>query len=40
MAARASLTATEQELGRVQAQITKLVQALKDGVPATLSRMI
>jgi site-specific DNA recombinase len=34
MAARAGLTAAEQELGRVQHQISKLVQALKDGVPA------
>ena len=36
MAARASLTATERELGRVQAQITKFVQALNDGVPASI----
>jgi len=33
MAASASVTATERELGRVQAEIGKLVQALKDGVP-------
>ena len=36
MAARASLTAAEQELGRVQAQIAKLIQALKDGVPGSV----
>jgi site-specific DNA recombinase len=35
MAARASVTAAEQELGRVQNQIGKLIQALKDGVPAS-----
>ncbi len=34
MAASASTTATERELSRVQAEIGKLVQALKDGVPA------
>ena len=36
MAARAGVTAAEQELGRVEAQIAKLIQALKDGVPASL----
>ena len=36
MAARAGLAAMEQEFGRVQTQITKLVQALKDGVPASV----
>jgi len=36
MAARAGLTAMEQELARVEAQISKLIQALKDGVPASL----
>jgi site-specific DNA recombinase len=36
MAASASVTATERELGRVQAEIGKLVQALKDGVPASI----
>jgi len=36
MAARAGLTAMEHELGRAQTQITKLVQALKDGVPASV----
>ena len=34
VAASASTTATERELSRVQAEIGKLVQALKDGVPA------
>jgi hypothetical protein len=36
MAASATATATERELGRVQAEIGKLVQALKDGVPASI----
>ena len=36
MAASASVTATERELGRVQAEIEKLIQALKDGVPASI----
>jgi site-specific DNA recombinase len=36
MAARAGITAAEQELARVDAQIAKLIQALKDGVPASL----
>jgi hypothetical protein len=36
MAARASVTATEHELGRVQGEIAKLIQALKDGVPASV----
>ena len=36
MAASASVTATERELGRVQAEIGKLIQALKDGVPASI----
>ena len=36
MAASASVTATERELGRVQAEIGKLIQALKDGVPASV----
>jgi site-specific DNA recombinase len=35
-AASASVTATQRELGRVQAEIGKLVQALKDGVPASI----
>ena len=36
MAASASVTATERELARVQAEIGKLIQALKDGVPASI----
>ena len=36
MAARAGLTTMEQELAHVNAQISKLIQALKDGVPASL----
>ena len=36
MAARASVTATERELRRVESEIAKLVQALKDGVPASI----
>ena len=36
MAASASAMATERELGRVQAEIGKLIQALKDGVPASI----
>jgi len=36
MAASASVTAGERELRRVQAEIGKLVQALKDGVPASI----
>src|SRR5262249_20135875 len=36
MAARANLTAAEHELGRVRSEIGKLVQALKDGVPASV----
>ena len=36
MAASASVTASERELRRVQAEIGKLVQALKDGVPASI----
>ena len=36
MAARASVTGTERELRRVQSEIAKLVQALKDGVPASI----
>jgi AmiR/NasT family two-component response regulator len=36
MAARASVTATERELRRVQSEIAKLVQALKDNVPASI----
>jgi len=36
MAASAGVTATERELGRVQAEIGKLIQALKDGVPASI----
>jgi site-specific DNA recombinase len=36
MAASASATATERELVRVQAEIGKLVQALKDGGPASI----
>ena len=36
MAARASVTATERDLRRVQSEIAKLVQALKDGVPASI----
>jgi hypothetical protein len=35
MVARANLTSAENELRRVQGQILKLVQALKDGVPAS-----
>lgn len=34
MAARASITATERELRRLESEIAKLIQALKDGVPA------
>jgi hypothetical protein len=30
------VTATERELRRVQSEIPKLVQALKDGVPASI----
>jgi DNA invertase Pin-like site-specific DNA recombinase len=33
MAARASVTATEHELARVEAEIKKLIQSIKDGVP-------
>jgi hypothetical protein len=36
MAARAAVTATERELRRVQRELEKLVQALKDGVPASV----
>jgi site-specific DNA recombinase len=36
MAASASVTASERELRRVQAEIGKLIQALKDGVPASI----
>jgi hypothetical protein len=36
MAARASVTAAERELRRVQGEIAKLIQALKDGVPASI----
>jgi site-specific DNA recombinase len=36
MAASASVTSTERELCRVQAEIGKLIQALKDGVPASI----
>jgi DNA invertase Pin-like site-specific DNA recombinase len=36
MAARASVTAAERELRRVESEIAKLVQALKDGVPASI----
>ena len=32
----ASTTATERDLSRVQAEIGKLIQALKDGVPASI----
>jgi hypothetical protein len=35
-AARASVTAAERELRRVESEIAKLVQALKDGVPASI----
>jgi site-specific DNA recombinase len=36
IAASASVTATERELARVQGEIGKLIQALKDGVPASI----
>ena len=36
MAASASVTASERELRRVQAEIGKLIQALKDSVPASI----
>jgi site-specific DNA recombinase len=36
MAASASTTATERDLSRVQAEVGKLIQALKDGVPASI----
>jgi site-specific DNA recombinase len=36
MAASASVTAAERELRRVQSEIAKLIQALKDGVPASV----
>jgi site-specific DNA recombinase len=36
VAASAGAAATERELGRVQAEIGKLIQALKDGVPASI----
>jgi site-specific DNA recombinase len=36
MAASASTTATERDLCRVQVEIGKLIQALKDGVPASI----
>jgi site-specific DNA recombinase len=36
MAASASTAATERDLCRVQAEIGKLIQALKDGVPASI----
>ena len=36
MAAGASVAASERELRRVEAEIGKLVQALKDGVPASI----
>jgi site-specific DNA recombinase len=36
IAASAAVTASERELRRVQAAIGKLVQALKDGVPASI----
>ena len=36
MAARASITATEREMRRVESEIAKLIQALKDGVPGSI----
>ena len=36
MAASASVTASERELRRVEAEVGKLIQALKDGVPASI----
>ncbi len=36
MAASASVTASEREFHRVQSEIGKLIQALKDGVPASI----
>jgi DNA repair exonuclease SbcCD ATPase subunit len=36
MAARASITAMEQELARVEAEIKKLIQSIKDGVPGAM----
>ena len=38
MAARASVTATEHELARVEAEIKKLIQSIKDGVPGGVVR--
>ncbi|MBI3491814.1 MAG: recombinase family protein [Acidobacteria bacterium] len=36
MAARAGITATEHELTRVEAEIKKLIQSIKDGVPGSV----
>ena len=38
MAARASVSATEHELARVEAEIKKLIQSIKDGIPGTVLR--
>src|SRR5207244_3614664 len=36
MAARASVTAMERDLARVEAEIKRLIQSIKDGIPGTV----